>query len=115
MYNEGRIKMFMNKVENFVNVRMIKEFLYRLDIIRNLKANPNIDRRYMKFAMDEKRELNYYSLRLMPNAYNDFGMNYNKNRQHFNIDIDDNKDNINDNNNINNIYNNNFIGIYKGS
>ena len=42
-------------------------------------------------------------------------MNYNKNRQHFNIDIDDNKDNINDNNNINNIYNNNFIGIYKGS
>ena len=55
MYNEGRIKMFMNKVENFVNVRMIKEFLYRLDIIRNLKANPNIDRRYMKFAMDEKK------------------------------------------------------------
>ena len=40
-------------------------------------------------------------------------MNYNKNRQHFNIDIDDYKDNINDNNNINNIYNNNFIGIYK--
>ena len=104
--------MFMNKVENFVNVRMIKEFLYRLDIIRNLKANPNIDRRYMKFAMDEKRELNYYSLRLMPNAYNDFGMNYNKNRQHFNIDIDDNKDNNNDNY-LNN--NNNIIGSYKGS
>ena len=41
-------------------------------------------------------------------------MNYNKNRQYFNIDIDDNKDNINDNNNINNIYNN-FIDIYKGS
>ena len=64
--------------------------------------------------MDEKKELNYYSLRLMPNAYNDFWMNYNKNRQYLNIDIDDNKDNINDNNNINNIYNN-FIDIYKGS
>ena len=55
MYNEGRIKKFKNKVENFVNVRMIKEFLYRLDIIRNLKAYPNIDRRYMKFAWMKKK------------------------------------------------------------
>ena len=47
--------MFKNKVEKIFNVRMIKEFLYRLDIIRNLKANPNIDRRYMKFAWMKKK------------------------------------------------------------
>ena len=51
MYNDGRIKMFVKKIHNFLEYRKILDFFYRLDIIRNIKSNG--EKKDFKFAYDE--------------------------------------------------------------
>ena len=72
MYNDGRVKMFMKKMENVLNRQGAMEFFLRLDVIRNLSASNNGESiKDMKFALDEKIKINMYLNKLMPSAYKD--------------------------------------------
>ena len=84
MYNDGRIKMFVKKIHNFLEYRKILDFFYRLDIIRNIKSNG--EKKDFKFAYDEKLRVNYYLNKLMPTAYKDNDINYRQSYQNYKLE-----------------------------
>ena len=84
MYNDGRIKMFVKKIHNFLEYRKILDFFYRLDIIRNIKSNG--EKKDFKFAYDEKLRVNYYLNKLMPTAYKDNEINYRQTYQNYKLE-----------------------------
>ena len=84
MYNDGRIKMFVKKIHNFLEYRKILEFFYRLDLIRNIKSTD--DKKDYKVSYQEKLRVNYYLNKLMPTAYKDNEINYKPNYQNYKIE-----------------------------
>lgn len=80
MYFDGRIKMFIKKMENVLNRQGAMEFFFRLDIIRNLSTSNSGDSpENHRFAMDEKIKINMYLNKLMPSAYKDSEQIYRQN------------------------------------
>ena len=111
MYNDGRVKMFMKKMENVLNRQGAMEFFLRLDVIRNLSASNNGESiRDMKFALDEKIKINMYLNKLMPSAYKDSSELYRQSFKNIRLEniTEENNQNVK-NKNITNITNTNSI------
>ena len=111
MYNDGRVKMFMKKMENVLNRQGAMEFFLRLDVIRNLSASNNGESiKDMKFALDEKIKINMYLNKLMPSAYKDSSELYRQSFKNIRLEniTEENNQNVK-NKNITNITNTNSI------
>ena len=111
MYNDGRVKMFMKKMENVLNRQGAMEFFLRLDVIRNLSASNNGESiKDMKFALDEKIKINMYLNKLMPSTYKDSSELYRQSFKNIRLEniTEENNQNVK-NKNITNITNTNSI------